>query len=200
MIDATGVVVGLDEFEVTDAVERDDGTLEVSVRVPRPEAPCPRCGAFTSRVKEYRTQRVRDGHSFERPTVLVWAKCRFRCDTGGSVATFTEPTGQVPPRKRLTWRLRGAIARAAIDRSTPAVAALFVVSWWTAWAAITVAGRAKLAARSSKPLAHLRGGRDDVSPTGPVHDRHRQPVDGQAVGPLRGPLPQGPRRPTASPG
>ncbi len=89
MIDAARVLVGLVEFEVTDAVERDDGTMEVSVRLPRPEPRYTRCGAFRSWVKEYRTQRARDGHSFERPTVLVWCKRRFRCDTGGWVATVT---------------------------------------------------------------------------------------------------------------
>jgi transposase len=72
------VLVGLDEFEVIDAVEDDVGELVVTVRVPRPEAPCPGCGVFTGRVKQYRRQRVRDGLCFERPTVLVWIKRRFR--------------------------------------------------------------------------------------------------------------------------
>ena len=37
------VLVGLDEYVVLDAVEVDD-ELVVTVAVPRPEAPCPRCG------------------------------------------------------------------------------------------------------------------------------------------------------------
>ena len=80
MGDVTRVLSGLGEFEATGAVESAGG-LEVSVRVARPDAACPRCGVFSRRVKEYRTQRVRDGLSFERPTVLVWTKRRFRGST-----------------------------------------------------------------------------------------------------------------------
>ena len=83
MGDATRALVGLEDFEVTGAVEAPGGGLEVSVRLARPGAACPRCGTFSSRVKEYRSQRVRDGLSYERPTVLVWAKRRFRCETPG---------------------------------------------------------------------------------------------------------------------
>ena len=65
MGDVTRVLAGLEDFEVTGAVETAAGGLEVSVRVARPEAACPRCGTFSSRVKEYRTCRVRDGLSYE---------------------------------------------------------------------------------------------------------------------------------------
>ncbi len=58
MTDAMRVLVGLDEFEVTDASERGDGVLEVWVRVPRPEALFPGCGIVTGRVKEYRALRI----------------------------------------------------------------------------------------------------------------------------------------------
>ena len=81
--EAVRVLVGLDEFEVTGAFERDDGVLEVVVRTRREQAACPRCGTFSGRVKQRRTQRVRDLHSFARPVVLVWHKRRFRCDAPG---------------------------------------------------------------------------------------------------------------------
>ena len=154
MADVTRVLVGLDEFEVTGAVEV-AGVLEVSVRVARPEAPCPRCATFTSRVKEYRTQRVRDGLSYDRPTVLVWTKRRFRCATPRCVGTFTESTAQVPPRRRVTARLCAAIARAAWERSTAAVARSFSVGWATAWRAIVAAARRKLAGRPQRPPQRL---------------------------------------------
>ena len=54
VVEAAAALVGLDEFEVTGAVER-AGVLEVSVRVARPDAACVRCGTFSSRVKEYRS-------------------------------------------------------------------------------------------------------------------------------------------------
>ena len=136
---------------MTGAVETAAGVLEVSVRVARPAAACGRCATFSSRVKEYRTQRVRDGRSYERPTILVWAKRRFRCDTPGCVGSFTESTAQVPPRRRVTARLCAAIARAALDRSTAAVARSFRVGWATAWRAIAAAARRRLAARAQAP-------------------------------------------------
>ena len=125
------------------------------MRVARPDAACQRCGTFSSRVKEYRTCRVRDGLSYDRPTVLVWTKRRFRCDTPGCVRSFTESTRQVAPRRRVTARLCAAIARAAVDRSTAAVARSFRVGWATAWRAIAAVARDKLARRPVGPPRRL---------------------------------------------
>ena len=50
MGDVTRALSGLEDFEVTGAVETSGG-LEVSVRLARPDAACPRCGTFSSRVK-----------------------------------------------------------------------------------------------------------------------------------------------------
>ena len=83
------------------------------------------------------------------------AKRRFRCDTPGCVGSFTESTAQVVQRRRVTARLCASIARAALDRSTAAVARSFVVGWHTAWRAIVVAARAGLARRPTRPLARL---------------------------------------------
>ena len=155
MGDVTRALVGLEEVEVTGAVETLGGGLEVSVRSARPDVACPRCGTFSSRVKEYRTQRVRDGRSCERRTILVWTKRRFRCETPGCVRSFTESTRQVPPRRRVTARLCAAIARAALDRSTAAVARTFRVGWATAWRAIATAARRRLSARPAAPPRRL---------------------------------------------
>lgn len=151
----TRVLVGLDEYRVLDAYEADDGALVVTVEVPRREAPCPHCGTFSGRVKQRTLQQVRDGLCFERPTVLVWRKRRFRCDTPGCVKTFTESTGQVPARARLTTRLRVAMGRAGRARSTAEVAATFRVGWTTAWRAIACAADAHLATRPAVPPAQL---------------------------------------------
>ena len=155
MGDVTRALVGLDEFEVAGAAETAAGVLEVSVRVARPDAACVRCGTFSSRVKEYRTCRVRDGLSYERPTTLMVTKRRFRCDTPGCVASFTEATAQVVPRRRVTARLCVAMARAAWDRSTAAVARTFKVSWATAWRAIAAAARQKIALLPQRPPRRL---------------------------------------------
>lgn len=153
--EATRAMTGLAEYRLLDAVEV-DGVLELTVEVARDEAACPRCGVFSRRVKQRSVQRVRDGLSFERPTVLVWRKRRFRCDTPGCSATFTERTDEVPPRARLTERLRAALGRAGRTRSTAEVAGAHQVSWWTAWRAIQTAAVAAIArARPEHPPARL---------------------------------------------
>jgi transposase len=152
--DATRVLVGLDEYVVLDAVERDD-ELVVMVAVARPEAACPRCGVFSARVKQYVVQRVRDGVSFARLTTLVWIKRRFRCDTPGCRVSFSESTAQVPPRARLTTRLGEAIGRAVRTRNVAEVAAEHRVSWWTAWKAMVIEAATALAARPVVPPERL---------------------------------------------
>ena len=187
MGDVTRALCGLEEFEVTGAVER-AGVLEVSVRVARPDAACVRCGTFSSRVKEYRTCRVRDGLSYDRPTVLVWTKRRFRCETPGCVRSFTESTRQVAPRRRVTARLCAAIALAAVDRSTAAVARSFRVGW-----ARGVAGHRRGGAGQARPppgatAATLGHRRDHVPSLQEFHDRPRGPRRPPVVGLHRGPL------------
>ena len=196
--EAAGVLVGLDEFEVTAAAEL-DGVLEVRVRCWRGEAPCPRCGTFSGRVKQCRAQRVRDPYSFGRPVVLVWHKRRFRCGTPGCAASFTECAAQVPARKRLTGRLRSAVAAAALDRSTAAVARSFRVGWHTAWDAAPDAAGAKLAARPQSPPRRL--GVDETTFKRPRRFMTgiAEPGNLQAVGHIRGPLQEGPRGPAAPP-
>lgn len=151
----TRVLVGLDEYRVIDAHEDGDGVLVMMVEVPRRAAPCPHCGTFSGRVKQRCVQQIRDGLCFERPTVLVWHKRRFRCDTPGCVKTFTESTVQVPARARLTTRLRDAMGRVGRTRSMAEVAATFRVGWATAWRAVATAAAAHLAARPARPPAQL---------------------------------------------
>ena len=98
---------------------------------------------------------MRDGLSYERPTALVWAKRRFRCDTRDCVGSFTESTGQVAPRRRVTARLCVAMARAVGHRATAAVARTFKVSWATAWRAIPAAARQKIALLPQRPPRRL---------------------------------------------
>ena len=86
MGDVTRVLVGLEDFEVAGAVETAAGGLEVSVRVARPDAAVSALwdvqlsGQGVSDLPECAT-----AMSYERPTTLVWAKRRFRCDTPGCV-------------------------------------------------------------------------------------------------------------------
>jgi transposase len=153
--DVTRVLAGLGEYRVLDACEDDDGVLVITVEVRRNEAPCPHCGVFSARVKQRTIQCVRDGLSFGRRTVLRWLKRRFRCDTPGCVGSFTESTTLVPPRSRLTSRLRRAIAEAGRSRSTATVAGRFGVGWSTAWSAIAAAAAAYIASLPAAPPERL---------------------------------------------
>ena len=49
MADVTRVLTELDKFEMTGTVETAAGALELSVRVARPDAPCPRGRPVPSR-------------------------------------------------------------------------------------------------------------------------------------------------------
>ena len=94
MGDVTRVLSGLEDFEVTGAVEAPGGGLEVSVRVARPDAACPRCGTFSSRVKEYRSQTELTGHRGRRATRC--GRCAGTCCGRGG-----------PHRRRLRAPRRG---------------------------------------------------------------------------------------------
>ena len=144
MADATRVLAGLDEFEVTGAVETAAGVLEVSVRVARPDAACVRCGTFSCRVKEYRTCRVRDGLSYERPTTLVVTKRRFRCDTPGCVGSFTESTGEVGAAVPGDCPVARGDGPSGVGSLNGCGGADLQGSWSTAWRAIAAAARAKI--------------------------------------------------------
>ena len=98
---------------------------------------------------------MRDGLSYDRPTVLVWTKRRFCCGTPGCVGTFTESAAQVGPRRRVRARLCRAIARAGLDRSTVAVARTFGVRWATACRAFAAVARQKIAALPKCPPRRL---------------------------------------------
>ena len=70
--DLGGVIVGLEEYTVLDAV--DDGELTVEVMPARGEAPCRSCGVFSARVKSRRASTIRDcqprlpGQAHRHPT------------------------------------------------------------------------------------------------------------------------------------
>ena len=86
--------------------------------------------------------------------MLLLTKRRFRCATPGCVRTFTECTAEVP-RRRVTARLCVAMARAAWDRSTTAVARFFKVSWSTTWRATAAAAACKIAELPTCPPRRL---------------------------------------------
>jgi transposase len=108
--------------------------VTVWVRTSAPlAARCPACGAVSA-VKQQVTTTPADVESGERRLRVVWLKHRRVCpDPACGVGSFTESLPQIPPRHRLTTRLRdrcGALVGEEGLTLTQA-AALTGVSWPT---------------------------------------------------------------------
>jgi len=117
------VLFNLPEYRVLATVRDETGRREVFVETPAGEAACPSCGVLSNRVHQRTQQRIRDV-PFVLTAGLVtvwWIKKRWRCgESRCGRATFTESTDQVPPRTRLTTRLKDRIV-AALSREVRAV-------------------------------------------------------------------------------
>ena len=103
------MLFGVEGLQVTDAQALPDGTLEVwAVTDHLAAAACPDCGTVSARrVHETVLARPRDVRRGGDPVRVWWVKRRWKCDEPGCARkTFTEWVPQVPPRCRLTRRLR----------------------------------------------------------------------------------------------
>jgi transposase len=88
---------------------------------------------------------------------LRWVKCRRKCENRKCPRkTFTESVSALPPRRRLTGRLREQAAHEITGRGiTPAEAARHAgISWPSAHAAFAAAADAALD-QDPAPVAHL---------------------------------------------
>ena len=73
---------------------------------------CPGCGQYSQHPHSWVRTRPRDLPVAGRQTALTWTKRRWRCRNAACErATFTESVPQIPPRARLTGRLRASIGR-----------------------------------------------------------------------------------------
>jgi transposase len=109
-------LLGLDEVRVTGVEDDGDGGLRVYVVSTAPRAPCPGCGRPSAAVKGWVTTRPRDVACGERAVWLVCSKRRLYCaDVSCGTGSFTESLQQVPPRCRVTTRLRGHAAGLVAD-------------------------------------------------------------------------------------
>ncbi len=79
------------------------------------EHACPRCGVLVGgKPYDVRCSRVKDLPVGHRPVEVVWRKRRYRCaERRCAQKVFTERSEQIPPRHRLTGRLRVRLERAA---------------------------------------------------------------------------------------
>jgi transposase len=149
----------LPDYDVVEVIRDGHGDRQVVISTRVSEAACPDCGTLSSRVHQRSRQRLRDV-PFDGPVEVVWVKKRWACaELLCGRRTFTEHTEQVPPRARLTARLKDAILDAvagevrAIDR----VATQFGVSWPTVQRLIDHAAAVLAAWRKTRPrlVRHL---------------------------------------------
>ncbi len=76
---------------------------------------CPQCGVLVGgKPYDVREMRVKDLPVGHRPLLVVWRKRRYRClQSRCPQRVFTERSEQIPPRHRLTQRLRDRLEQAA---------------------------------------------------------------------------------------
>jgi transposase len=110
-------LLGIEGVEVT-SVELDElgNPLLALVTAAETVRCCPECGQVSRYPHSWVRTRPRDLPVAGRPSVLTWTKRRWRClNPVCARATFTERVPQIPPRHRLTARLREAAGAAVGD-------------------------------------------------------------------------------------
>ena len=120
------MLFGVEGLQVTDAESGPGGTVEVWAVTDHAAArACPDCGTVAGRVHEQVLTRPRDVARGLDTVQVRWVRRRWKCEAGQcGRKTFTEWVPQVPPRCRLTGRLREQAAAEIAERGiTPAGAA-----------------------------------------------------------------------------
>jgi transposase len=107
----------LDGVEVVEVDAETGGGRTVWVVTADPgAAACPGCGTVSARVREYVTTRPADLRHGQDQVAVRWVKRRLECQEPSCPRkTFTESLPQVPPRCRVTARLRGQAAALVAD-------------------------------------------------------------------------------------
>ncbi len=72
---------GLEDVIIT-RTEELEGSYYLHVKLPIKKHKCPACGELTSRVHDYRTQKIQHLKLFERTTYLLYRKRRYVCSCG----------------------------------------------------------------------------------------------------------------------
>ena len=118
LVNDTTRLLGLDGVEVT-SVRLDDANNPMIALVTRDERArcCPACGARSEHPHGWVRTSPRDLPVTGRSSALTWTKRRWQCrEPGCPRKTFTEALPQIPPRSRLTGRLRASAGAAVADQ------------------------------------------------------------------------------------
>jgi transposase len=141
MEDGTTLLFDLPGFRVVECYEDEDGQRQVVVMGLAAEHACPGCGVLVAKPYDHREMALKDLPFGHRPLRLRWRKRRYACSESACPRrTFTETSTEVPPRHRLTGRLRAKLESAASGsaRALSDVAAEYGVSWWSVQHALVV--------------------------------------------------------------
>ncbi len=156
--DTASALFGVEGLRVFDADVEADGSVTVWVVTDHPGAACcPACGTVSGRVHEYVLTRPRDLRRGLDEVSVAWCKRRWKCAGQGCARkTFTESLPAVPPRCRLTSRLRGLLGAEVAERGCAVAEAgrWQHVSWPVAHAAFAERADPVLA-RAPALVAHL---------------------------------------------
>jgi transposase len=154
--DMSSVLFGVPGLRVVEAEQEPDGMLTVWA-VPAGPPRCPGCGWPAAGVHQHVASGAKDLRCGGRPVRLRVHKRRLECGNPECpVVTFTEPVPQLPPRCKVTPRLKDQAAGEVADRGvTPAEAARHAgIAWHTAHGAFTAAAEEILDAPLA-PVTHL---------------------------------------------
>ena len=156
--DTASALFGVAGLRVTDVQAGPGGALEVWAVTDWPgAAACPDCGALSDRPHETVLTRPRDARRAGDPVDLRWVKRRWKCtDENCERKTFTERLPQVPPRCRVTARLREQAAREIAERGiTPAETARHAGLSWPVVHDAFAARADRVLGPAPAPVAHL---------------------------------------------
>ena len=147
MSDATSLLYDLPGFRVVSVDSTPLGVRQVVIMGVAQEHGCPRCGVLIGgRPYDFRDSRVKDLPVGHRRIEVVWRKRRYRCgELACTQRVFTERSEQIPPRHRLTGRLRARLEQAASysARALSDVATEYGVSWWSVQHSLVVTAAAR---------------------------------------------------------
>jgi transposase len=156
--DTASALFGVEGLRVTDVQAGPGGVLEIWAVTDDPAAAaCPDCGTVSGRVHETVVTRPRDVRRAGDPVDLRWVKVRWKCEERAcGRKTFTEQVPQVPPRCRITARLREQAGAEVRDRGiTPAEAARHAGISWPVVHGAFAASADPVLDQPALPVAHL---------------------------------------------
>ena len=152
------MLFGVDGLQVIDVEAGPDGVVTVWAVTDCPgAAACPDCGTVSSRPHELAVTRPRDVRRGLDRLEVRWLKRRWKCLAEDCERkTFTESLPAVPPRCRITARLRDLAGHEVAERGiTPAEAARHAGLSWPAVHDAFAAAADRVLEAPHAPVAHL---------------------------------------------